>query len=105
MRLILGDNYVSYEASLEMCGLETLSFRRNKRQLKFALKCVKSDFNKSMFPLNSPNKKEKFKVNFARTESYFNSAIPQCQRALNCHYQKQDMKNKINEGGEKTIQM
>ena len=66
LRVILDVNYVSYDAALEMCGLETLSSRRNKRQLTFALKCVKSDFNKSMFPLNSPNKKEKFKVNFCK---------------------------------------
>ena len=69
-----------------MCGLDDLATRRNKRQLSFALKCVKSDFNKKMFPLNSPGKKEKFKVNFARTESYLNSAIPQCQRSLNSFF-------------------
>ena len=66
----INDNYVSYSAALEMCGLDDLATRRNKRQLAFAVKCVKSDFNTKMFPLNSPGKKEKFKVNFARTESY-----------------------------------
>ena len=45
-------------------------------------------FNNPMFPINSPSKKEKFVNNFARTESYLNSAIPQCQRALNNHYNK-----------------
>ena len=89
LRVILDANYVSYDAALEMCGLDSLSSRRNKRQLTFAIKCVKSEFNKLMFPQNSPTKKEKFQVNFARTEKYLNSAIPQCQRALNSHYKKQ----------------
>ena len=86
LRVILCDNYVSYSAALEMCGLQDLSSRRDKRQLSFAKKCLKNDFNKKLFPENSPSKKEKFKVNFARTESYFNSAVPQCQRLLNNHY-------------------
>ena len=88
--MILDANYVSYDAALEMCNLETLHKRRERRQLSFALKCVKSDFNNSMFPINSPSKKEKFVINFARTQSYFDSAIPQCQRALNNHYNKKE---------------
>ena len=49
------------------------------------MKCIKNEFTKSMFPQNE-NKKEPFFVNFARTEQYKNSAIPQCQRALNNHF-------------------
>ena len=86
LKIILDANYVSYSAALEMCGLERLSDRRNKRQLSFALKCTKNDFNKSMFQENKLSKKEKYTVNFARTEAYLNSAIPQCQRMLNSYY-------------------
>ena len=41
LRVILGDMYVGYEAALEMCGLESLDTRREKRCLSFSLKCVK----------------------------------------------------------------
>ena len=37
LRIILQENYVSYEAVLEMTGLETLSARRQKRCLDFSL--------------------------------------------------------------------
>ena len=85
LKVILNENYVSYTAALEMCGLEKLSVRRDKKQLSFSLKCLKNQFTQPMFPLNK-NKKEPFFVNFARTEHYKNSAIPQCQRRLNSHF-------------------
>ena len=31
LKVILGDNYISYEAAMEMCGLESLSQRRENR--------------------------------------------------------------------------
>ena len=52
LKVILGDMYISYSAALEMCGLETLYDRRQKRCLEFALKNVKHNRNKKMFPLN-----------------------------------------------------
>ena len=36
LRVILGDMYISYEAALEMTGLQTLSLRREKRCLDFS---------------------------------------------------------------------
>ena len=95
LRIILGDNFVSYEAALEMTGLETLHDRREGRCLSFALKCLKHPINSSMFPLNSNpgpggmdvRNREVFEVNFARTEKYRTSAIPFCQRKLNAHFQ------------------
>ena len=85
LKVILGENYVSYSAALEMCNLESLSARREKRLLSFSLKCLKTDFTKAMFPLND-DKRETFYVNFARTEQYKKSTIPQCQRALNMYF-------------------
>ena len=89
LKVILGENYVSYEAALEMCGLEKLSTRREKRLLSFSLKCIKNPFTQNMFPLNDETKKEKFSVNFARTEQYLKSTVPQCQRALNTYFKNQ----------------
>ena len=86
LKIILDDNYVSYSAALEMCGLDKLSTRREKKLLSFSVKCIKNDFTTTMFPKNDKNRKEPFFVNFARTEQYKNSAIPQCQRALNTHF-------------------
>ena len=86
LKIILSENYVSYNAALEMCGLERLSARREKRLLSFSLKCIKNEFTQPMFPSNDANKKEAFHVNFARTEQYKCSTIPQCQRTLNLYF-------------------
>ena len=94
LKVILGEMYISYSAALEMCGLESLYDRRQKRCLDFALKSVKHPRNKKIFPLNEVSHrhemrdKEKYRVNFARTESYKKSAIPYCQRLLNEHFYK-----------------
>ena len=85
LKVILSENYVSYSAALEMCGLEKLSVRREKKLLSFSLKCLKNKFTQPMFPENV-GKKEPFHVNFARTEQYKRSTIPECQRKLNAHF-------------------
>ena len=53
LKVILGEMYVGYEAALEMCGLESLTIRREKRCLSFSEKCVKHPKNKRLFPLNT----------------------------------------------------
>ena len=70
LKIILGDNYVSYSAALEMSNLEKLSSRREKRPFSFDLKCLKNYFTSDMFPVNEESKREKFQVKFARTEKY-----------------------------------
>ena len=87
LRVILAKNYVSYEAALEMCNLQRLETRRESRLLTFSLRCIKNQFNSHMFPLNlKGHRKEKFKVNFARTSAYKNSCLVKCQEALNEHF-------------------
>ena len=93
LKVILGDCYESYHNALKICGLQTLSERREKRCLDFSHKCLKHPRNKRLFPPNpSYNNKtrdsEPFHVNFAGTETYRNSAIPYCQRLLNQHEMK-----------------
>ena len=88
LRVILGEMYVSYEAALEMCGLETLDTRREVRCLTFARRCLKYPRTSRIFPYKSAHeqnvrKRETFVVNPARTSSYQKSAIPYCQRILN----------------------
>ena len=88
LKVILGENYVSYQAALEMTGLQTLYDRRENRCLNFAIRALKHPRNHQLFPRNGKNFKqiqnqEFFKVNFACTEQYRKSAIPFCQRKIN----------------------
>ena len=90
LKVILGDQYLDYPSALAKCGLETLFFRRESRCLDFALRCVKHPVNSRLFPLNQVpandlRQTEKFEVNFAKTGTYQDSAIPYCQRLLNKH--------------------
>ena len=93
LKIILGEEYTDYPSALILCGLETLSDRREKRCLDFALKCLAHNKNKRIFPTN-PNhnsrirESEPFLVNFAKSESYRKSAVPYCQRKLNKHLMK-----------------
>ena len=83
--------YISYEAACEMTVLKTLHCRISKRSLNYGLKAVKHNQNKQKFPLKEVEsliplrKREKFHVNFARTEAYKQSAVPSIQRMLNAH--------------------
>ena len=92
LRVILGEMYNSYNAALEMTGLQTLESRRTQRCLDFSLKCLKHPRNSRLFPVNSrlhgqnERPRELFDVNWARTEKYRHSAIPYCQRLLNQHF-------------------
>ena len=84
LRIILQDNYVSYEAALEMCGLTSLSERRASHLLAFArsASCHPVHGHK-MFPrnpgiqnINAIRNREVFQVNFSRGAVYYNSTIP-----------------------------
>ena len=93
LKIILGEEYTDYPSALVLCGLQTLSERRVKRCLYFALKCLEHNKNKRIFPTN-PNynlrtrDSEPFLVNFAKSESYKKSAVPYCQSKLNQHFMK-----------------
>ena len=90
LRVILGDNFISYEAALEITGLQKLSERRQSRCLGYGLKSIKHPENKRFFPENpnlnltlSARQREPYIVNFARTKTYQQSAIPYIQKLLN----------------------
>ena len=94
LKIILGQNYTSYDEALALTSLKTLKDRRQERSLKYASKAIKHPLGKQMFPLNKQDgsqntrKSEKFHVNFAYTERLKKSAIPTLQRLLNQHYDK-----------------
>ena len=101
LKIILGadcprkpDGHFDYIEALRLCNLKSLFDRRESRALSFGKKSIKHPSLKCLFPLkedileDQPNirKSEKFHVNFARTASYQNSAIPAIQRRLNQHF-------------------
>ena len=63
LRIILKENYSSYENSLKICGLDTLKTRRNQLSLSFAIKCTKNAATKSMFPEKDIRANTRFKEN------------------------------------------
>ena len=91
LRIILHDNYVCYEAALEMTGLTSLSERRTAHLLSFSRRSARHPVHgPRMFPaseniqeIHDIRNREKFKVNFARGGAYFKSTIPTAQRLLN----------------------
>ena len=101
LKIILGvdcprkpDGHFDYPEALRFCKLKSLFDRREARTLAFGKKSLKHSGLKRLFPLkedileDQPNlrRHEKFQVNFARTSSYKNSAIPSIQRRLNQHF-------------------
>jgi hypothetical protein len=100
LKVILGDNYISYEAAMEMCGLESLSQRRENRCLKFGIWCSRNITTSATFPCNPTTdthnirKREFYKVNSSRTEFYKKSAIPYIHRKPNDHMAKMDKLSK-----------
>ena len=101
LKIILGldcprkpDGHFDYLEALRLCNLKFLFDRRESRALAFGKKSIKHSSLKRLFPLKEDipedqlkiRRHEKFHVNFARTVSYQNSAIPAIQRHLNQHF-------------------
>ena len=97
LKVILGDKYNGYENALKDCCLEKLSKRREDKCLKFGLKSLLHPVHSSMFPVNpqiltnphNTRNTEHFQVNWAKSDSYRDSAIPYIQRLLNDHVKEQ----------------
>ena len=89
LRIILKEEYTTYENALALMKLPSLKERREKLSLNFALKCTQNDKTVDMFPLAErticTRNKEIYDVTFARTDLLKNSAIPHMQRQLNEH--------------------
>ena len=90
LKIILKDEYISYDHALTKAGLESLVERRDKLCLKFAKACLKNDNVKDMFPINDTinqdvRDRDKFKVTFAHKGRLKDSAIPYMQRLLNAN--------------------
>jgi hypothetical protein len=86
-KIILKDEYTGYNQALEILNLQSLSDRRQSLAKRFALKCVKNEKLRDLFPLNQNNTDlrsgEKYIVKFARTSRLQKSTIPALQKILN----------------------
>ena len=89
LKIILKDAYKSYENALQVLELESLFSRREILCYNFAKKCLKNPKMKHFFVLNDKKhqmetrKKEKYKVNHAKTDRFKKSSIIYMQRLLN----------------------
>ena len=97
LRVILNNNYISYENALLRTGLKTLKQRRQERCLSFSLKCIQHPLSYKAFPKNHDKNhilrnQEVFKVNHAYNNFYRDSAIPYCQRLLNTHMREKQLR-------------
>ena len=86
MKIILKNEYGSYEDSLEKLKLQNLSERREMLAARFANKCANDERFNDLFPLNCEmnlRDVEKYKVKFATTGRLQKSSIPAMQKLLN----------------------
>ena len=82
-KIMLKDDYENYSQALKKLNLQNLSDRRQMLAYRFAVKCVKSDRFKDLFPLNDKRNSEKYAVKCAHTGRLMDSSLPAMQRLLN----------------------
>ena len=95
VKLMLGNQYIGYQQSLEKLDMDTLKERREKICLNFALKSIKNVKMKDMFPENERlhamilRKPERYKVDHANTQRFRKSSVIYMQNLLNKYEQEQ----------------
>ena len=99
--IILGEHYTSYREALKELEMDSLSSRREKLSLKFALKCEKDvKFSKWFKPLtstqNTRQDKEKYCDVKASHTRFANSPLSYLTRLLNSHYNNNNTLNSCN---------
>ena len=99
LKVIMGENHISYMKALNMLNLETLENRREQLCLKFAKSCEKNPKFSDIFPKNEKihqmelRNPEVFKVQHANTERFRKSAIIQMQHLFNDNAEKNRLLN------------
>ena len=91
MKLILEEEYTTYETGLDLLQLDSLEKRRKILTLRFAKTSLADGLLRDLFPLRSQGqrmktrKSEKYLVSYANTERFRKSPIITMQNML---YQK-----------------
>ena len=92
LRIILKEDYVSYQNALKVTNLQSLEERRSMLLRKFALKSGKHPRTTDMFPVKKHSRilrrQEVYEVTRARTDRLAHSAITTMQRILNSEKRK-----------------
>ena len=89
LRIIMNEDYIDYHHACLTLSVQTLSTRRTKLCLSFALKCLESEKHRHLFKLNTHTNirnPEKFDVPHAHTTRYFHSPKLYLTRLLNNHF-------------------
>ena len=92
VKVILKNDYESYEQALGLLKIESLDQRRETMALKFAKNSLKNHNFSKLFPLKMANHQmkvrnsEKYVVNTSKTKRYQESAVPYLQGLLNRDY-------------------
>ena len=88
-KLVLKENYTTYEESLMKLNLDSLSQRRQILCLKFAKAGIKHDKLSDLLPMKNKEhdmhirQSEKYEVNFANTERLKTGSVIMMQKYLN----------------------
>ena len=89
LKIILKDDYKTYENALRLLDLEKLCERRENLCLKYAKKCIKHPKMKDLFPLRKKKhgmitrNQEIFQVEDAHTKRLQDSPVIYMQKMLN----------------------
>ena len=92
LKIILGEQYPSYELACSQVNTITLEERRKQLSLKFALACLKNPLHTHLFkqrisPYYKLRNLTSFEVPFCHTERYASSPIPYLTGLLNEHFE------------------
>ena len=88
-KLVLEEDFSTYNEALVILGLHTLTERRQKLTLDFARRSISDDILRDLFLIKrkrhemATRNTEKYSVNHANTNRYKNSPIPTMQNMLN----------------------
>ena len=89
VRIILQNNYLSYEKALSYLQIDKLSDRSEKLCLRSSEKCLKNAISIGMFPKKKnqhqmkTRQHQKFEIQFARTSRLQSSPLTYMQKLIN----------------------
>ena len=91
LKVILSDQYQSYDQACKLLGTIPLENRRKQLSLKFALACLKNpqhshQFKQRLSPYYKLRRIKSFEEPFCHSQRYFMSPIPYLTRLLNEHF-------------------